>query len=1641
MKRTLAFILSVLLVFASLPLLGLVASADEPQNVLYFSSSDDGPLMHRVSVVPGAEYTFVFSVSNSISNFNISGFDNDSHSTINVSAQEDDSYSVDGKYTRYTYLVTVPSNLATEQGSDKGFMFIGFTFPANTSGYLFDVALYDEEDTNILSNGDFSSGLDHWAWDWDAWFENWSTGIGQTQWNNSATTLKVEQYSDALFKKMIHLVNNGTSEARFAKAVTLTKNHTYRVSFKYELVTGGIGSSIRFNLAFKGATGVSGQCIGDAFSNGDGRYVGAVIDEETRSVSYTFTLQDHEWNNFTYPESREYGVGFLFKENAAPTDIYIGDFSIVDTAAPTVNLFGDSSDYATNLSGWYSGWDAATGTSFTQAGYTATLMNYDAAKFTAVAEEMVEPAAPSRMVYYTNNEKKILGNRFTAVAGKTYYLSFGIASTADIGKISIGAHANGNRNTVSVSPQLISRVDHDTYSWLTYSVTIPANFSADSNMVYIGPNIPANSETYLFNMNIYSPLTVSKTNLFTNKTFETLRYMSIGDWTLIVPSYAYENGTGNSLSINTTEWYNNAQNKVLRAVDYDETAFAGFKKMLYFEFKAAKDFYSRVSATANQSYDFSFNLTNSVQDFSIVTKKDESRNTLSTTKTQISKINHGEYTTYTYRIVMPDSVPSSLAFIGIHFNAGAKGYLFGTNLTVTDDANQSQIFGNGNFGSGLDKWACDWDAWFESFSTGTGYTTWSNANATLTVQTFDSGAFSDVLQKTMLHYYGKVSGNEKSYLGQNVMLTKGHTYAIEFLYDEVEGGLDKTCFLMVAKANANSRPDVPVFGDPKLEDNYQFTKVIDTARKTVKYTFTLTGSRVSSYSETAKYTLTFASTDTTNRSDIYVAEMVMYDTADLTKTSLLPMDDYTTSVGGWGAIWDTAAAGASSFTQQGCTVKFVTFDPARFAFQKQMLYFKEVKEDGFEVFLQKLGTLEANTEYTVSMDYYFKSGAMNDTLYFGIFGGPGDGDMVYKTQYRASKETNLSDPFDTTVDTGKNVTYTFTLTSAEIAANSAYYAGFYLLPDPDMITELYIYDLKLYATSDANQENLFADDAYSTKIRNWVSNYGKSVGSSTVFTRPDIEFTAQYVPLVEEYFTFPDPATHYGDANADGTFNILDLISMKKRASAASPAYFVMADINNDDAFNGDDLTLAIQVLLGAQELGWEEAPITLDTFDLNGGADSAAATRKNTIQNAADSVSVTGTTYYVSNAGSDSNNGRTPSTAFKTIAKVRQLSLSSGDAVLFRRGDTFRTDTRIDIANGVTYSAYGTGAKPKIYGSLKNYADKSIWSTTDGNIWYTTISASLAENVVFNDGESAGVRKTALANLKENGDFYFNSSNNTLYLFMNQANPGSVFSSIEISSAEYLFYAMGSYVNSSYYKKNFTISNLDLRYSATHAMYLAFVQGANINNCAIGWMGGKYLSAGSNARFGNGIEFWRIAKDCTVTNNYIYQVFDSAITFQGTATNQYSGLTITNNLIEYCSMNFEFWAHTDGSSVDPDARMTDILFNNNILRFGGYGFGGAQRVTKSDQAYILTWNADYADGQITNFQIKNNIFDVANSNYFYAKKTDKDLTIANNTYYQTAGSAFQFANGYGDYVTDAATFAAAIAKLDSTPTAVQWVS
>src|SRR5678816_1818497 len=61
---------------------------------------------------------------------------------------------------------------------------------------------------------------------------------------------------------------------------------------------------------------------------------------------------------------------------------------------------------------------------------------------------------------------------------------------------------------------------------------------------------------------------------------------------------------------------------------------------------------------------------------------------------------------------------------------------------------------------------------------------------------------------------------------------------------------------------------------------------------------------------------------------------------------------------------------------------------------------------------------------------------------------------------------------------------------------------------------------------------------------------------------------------------------------------------------------------------------------------------------------------------------------YYVSAAGSDTSNGTSLATAWKTIARVNSATLHAGDSVLFRSGDTFAGGLFVGASEAGTFSA-----------------------------------------------------------------------------------------------------------------------------------------------------------------------------------------------------------------------------------------------------------------------------------------------------------------------------------------------------------------
>ena len=201
-------------------------------------------------------------------------------------------------------------------------------------------------------------------------------------------------------------------------------------------------------------------------------------------------------------------------------------------------------------------------------------------------------------------------------------------------------------------------------------------------------------------------------------------------------------------------------------------------------------------------------------------------------------------------------------------------------------------------------------------------------------------------------------------------------------------------------------------------------------------------------------------------------------------------------------------------------------------------------------------------------------------------------------------------------------------------------------------------------------------------------------------------------------------------------------------------------------------------------------------------------------------------TVYYVSNSGNDENDGKTPATAWATMSKVDHTKLPKGSYVCFERGGLWRG--KFDAQAGVTYTAYGKGAKPVLYGSPENGADPTKWKRSDAeNVWYYVDSENWGDvgTLVFNEGESCAIK--AIREFKENGEVYNFTTNlpfNRGYKDLNQdlhfyhdlaetkrvslyseENPGDRFESIEFNVGHCLISIVGDGV---------TIDNLCLKYT-----------------------------------------------------------------------------------------------------------------------------------------------------------------------------------------------------------------------------------
>ncbi len=263
--------------------------------------------------------------------------------------------------------------------------------------------------------------------------------------------------------------------------------------------------------------------------------------------------------------------------------------------------------------------------------------------------------------------------------------------------------------------------------------------------------------------------------------------------------------------------------------------------------------------------------------------------------------------------------------------------------------------------------------------------------------------------------------------------------------------------------------------------------------------------------------------------------------------------------------------------------------------------------------------------------------------------------------------------------------------------------------------------------------------------------------------------------------------------------------------------------------------------------------------------------------------------------------------------------------------------------------------------------------------------------NIIL-DGKKAAWKRWTKEDLKNANDFWFDIRGDFRLWFKSEKNPAALFSSIEAANMTHIInHSCANWV---------IVDGLDLRYGAAHGFGGTKANHLTIRNCDLSWIGGgdQYRGGGEGrrVRFGNAIEFWSDASDCLVENCRIWEVYDAALTNQGSGTNVERNITYRNNEIWNCEYSFEFW------NRDETSKTENILFENNVCRDAGYGWGHVQRPDRNGRHFMVYQNSS----RTANFVVRNNSFENATESLVRldACKSNPDwpskgLTLSGNRY------------------------------------------
>lgn len=382
---------------------------------------------------------------------------------------------------------------------------------------------------------------------------------------------------------------------------------------------------------------------------------------------------------------------------------------------------------------------------------------------------------------------------------------------------------------------------------------------------------------------------------------------------------------------------------------------------------------------------------------------------------------------------------------------------------------------------------------------------------------------------------------------------------------------------------------------------------------------------------------------------------------------------------------------------------------------------------------------------------------------------------------------------------------------------------------------------------------------------------------------------------------------------------------------------------------------------------------LTYNVKDLAGNA-ATPVTRKVTVKQTA----IAAGTYYVDSAsGNDTNNGLSPSSAWRTIDKVNGLALSPGTTILLKRGGFWRNQlnvTRTGTATApITYGAYGTGPQPIITGSeiltgwTQHDAANSIWKAA--YTWNSPIEPSFTTvDLAFVYGEVA-VKKTSISQLRAVGDWYY--TNGVMYTYS-----PSIPTHFEVGVRNY-----GVYACDKLRVKYIVVEDIEIR----NANYKSILVGQYNDNWII-----RNVTAHRNGRRED-VEDGGIGNDRAGIN--VRNCDNTLITGCTVFLTGSNGIQVTggsNNIIEKCTV-YDVQHHCIDMKGSPYYTCRD-----NIIRYNTV-FQRPQ--TRNNQHGIVL--TDDSSQPITDTKIYGNlVYGIHDIGYLIFGYTNNNVELYNNTCY-----------------------------------------